>query len=1063
MDDDRGSGSDSSYSTHGTKNKAQCISNVSNWSKSKTNHLFDKPDAFVPESVKTQMADASPKLVALFDKIRVLDAADMSKHGHLFKHMIFSGNQVSNHGLKMVASAFLAQGFELAFDAAKETGALRHKPMEHLEKNGKNMLSLLMSKPLYGKPMTSYFKKHTLQLFNARPQNVHGDIVRFICLDGGFREGIDLFDIKYIHLLEPTPIKADERQAIGRGTRFCGQKGITFDPKRGWPLYVFRYEVSIPPAKRANFQGAETFMELQLKYSDIDIREVTFAAELEEVVIEGAVDKELTKPVHEFTVPPDSTVGGGSKDIVYLSDPKLHLDVYDGDRSSASASVMLQLGQRTAAKEKEPAKSASTSSSPAPHPPRRIMGHKRMQEFVSKYFSRFQYPPVKLENGCVGGGGSESYENAKSSTTSLGGAASVIASFTPTQDFVRHFFQPSSAYKGMLMYHSVGTGKSCTGIATASTSFEKEGYTILWVTRHTLKADIAKNQFGIVCNVAMQERLRKGLAVAKSNLSKAWLNPISYKQFSNMLLKKNKVYFDMVARNGVDDPLRKTLIVIDEAHKLYAPDTPKAEQPDTDILEKMLHKSYEESGADSARVILMTATPYTRSAMEMIHLLNLIRPKKDTFPVGDELYSRYLNAAGRFTARGKAAFMDEISGYISYLNRSSDARNFAYPIIKDVIVEMSSTPANPDGKQNKYMKKIKDLKAEKPNAREEDKTLQDECIGKAQSNVDADAAGLDERKHAATARKDAALDRCAELPKGRKTGCKTEAQAQYNEAMDSIKAEKAAGKETLKHQKKECKEIKQNTEALLEKIREAQEEYDVVKKEKTLLKEEIAIRKRELLTVSNEYKRLSEAKRHEVNALKNIASTTERKRQRKVIQEKYANMPSLVARVNQIRQQLQNAAMRMNVVNEKIGIRLAEDMSQETALLSRCAAHRRAPSPSPRHSPSPPHTSPPRRSPSPPRRRAQTTKKSPSYVGPSVADFQAEFQSAFAMSGENGAKKAYRKFTLQYHPDKHPSNIKKHEAIFKVLQQAWQAFKLRRNIAGGHSDDDGDDGSVFHL
>ncbi|MEC8042546.1 MAG: hypothetical protein VX181_17900, partial [Pseudomonadota bacterium] len=44
-------------------------------------------------------------------------------------------------------------------------------------------------------------------------------------------------------------------------------------------------------------------------------------------------------------------------------------------------------------------------------------------------------------------------------------------------------------------WHSVGTGKTCSGVSIASSSFEREGYTILWVTRTTLKGDVWKNIF----------------------------------------------------------------------------------------------------------------------------------------------------------------------------------------------------------------------------------------------------------------------------------------------------------------------------------------------------------------------------------------------------------------------------------------------------------------------------------------------------------------------------------------------------------------------------------------
>jgi len=76
--------------------------------------------------------------------------------------------------------------------------------------------------------------------------NIHGDQIRIIVLDSGFREGIDLFDIKYVHLFEPIATLSDQKQAIGRATRFCGQKGLRFDPLTGWPIHVFRYQTIVP-------------------------------------------------------------------------------------------------------------------------------------------------------------------------------------------------------------------------------------------------------------------------------------------------------------------------------------------------------------------------------------------------------------------------------------------------------------------------------------------------------------------------------------------------------------------------------------------------------------------------------------------------------------------------------------------------------------------------------------------------------------------------------------------------------------------------------------------------
>jgi hypothetical protein len=80
----------------------------------------------------------------------------------------------------------------------------------------------------------------------------------------------------------------------------------------------------------------------------------------------------------------------------------------------------------------------------------------------------------------------------------------------------------------MLLYHSVGTGKTCSAIAAATANFEPFDYTILWVTRTTLKNDIWKNMFDQVCHKSIQERITNGEVITDVHkermrlLSKAW-------------------------------------------------------------------------------------------------------------------------------------------------------------------------------------------------------------------------------------------------------------------------------------------------------------------------------------------------------------------------------------------------------------------------------------------------------------------------------------------------------------------------------------------------------------
>lgn len=753
--------------------------------------MFDQ-STFNPKEVDKLMEKASPKMEALFRKIEEIDAADKKRDGTVYKHMIYTDIRQAQYGVKILAAGFAAKGYKHLY-----TPTFELKPEKELQKQ--HNFATLCSTTIYGKPMPVRFRKKILEMFNARPDNIHGENVRFIILDKGFKEGIDLFDIKYIHLFDPLVSTSDEKQAIGRGTRFCGQSGLRFDPKRGWQLHVYRYDVAIPEDLQETYAAGRMF-DLYLKNSGIDLRRLIFANTLEKITMEGAVDYPLTRNIHSFGDPTESPSSGLSAyrslfDIKPLKPRRPSgdrpADVFDRSKVGKLSKWDRFKGPLFDAPVKKLKKSGGKAKQIKPQrpiAPRKKMSHERMKEYIMQRFGRFEWPPIKLENKCV----------------TNGGAASIVE-FTPTQEFVRNYFNPSSIYKGLLLYHGTGVGKTCSAMAIASTTFERKGYTILWVTRHTLKADIWKNMFQQVCSLVIQDRIKKGETIPedaihypKKYLSNAWIEPISYKQFSNLLEGKNDLYHKMVDRNGKDDPLRKTLVILDEAHKLYAPDLLPSERPNVNTLRERIHHSYRHSKADSCKVLLMTATPFNTDPMEMIALLNLLRPADEAMPVEYEKFeSKYLDAStGLFTPAGRTKYLDDISGYVSYLNREKDARQFAIPELHSVVVSMSRSHVN-------------DLKVELSD--------KEKAFDQVVEDIDEGTDAL--KKVKAKIKEDLAkrLKECDDAPRGTKKHCQEEIRADMRKFQETLTTEL---KEKLDQAKARKQELQKEKRALTKRIKD---------------------------------------------------------------------------------------------------------------------------------------------------------------------------------------------------------------------------------------------------
>ena len=634
---------------------AECLKKRSNWSVvTKKHNLVEYPGD--PNVILDDIETNSPKLNVLLQKIKSLDESDMREHGNHFKHMIYTGVKSNNYGVKIIASVLISNGMVLGYKAEPtESGKKKFSKIQmlsddDLHKNKGSNFYLLSSVTIFDQPISSDIKKNILTKFNARPENIHGKDARFIVIDSGFKEGIDLFDIKYIHILEPQVTVADEKQVIGRGTRTCGQKGLKFQPNIGWSLNVFIYDISIPNELKGFMGNVDTVSQLYMKSLNLDLRLFSFTGELEDTTIIGSVDYDL----NAATVASHTPTNGG-----YTYD-KTNAEISGGIRNIVVSEL-----------------------SPIVVMPEQRMSYTDLRKRISQHFGRYKWDKMKIENLCID----------PEQSASNGSTSKIV--FTPTQNFLKHYFIPSNPIKGMLLWHSTGSGKTCSAIATASNEFEKEGYTILWVTRTTLKSDLWKNMFDQVCHQAIRE---SNITIPSEQrermklLSKSWrIRPMSYKQFSNLVSKQNRLYDTLVKINGPADPLRKTLIIIDEAHKLYGSnDLSSLEQPDMKELQRSLLNSYLVSGRDSVRLLLMTATPITSNPMEIIQLLNLCKPMGEQMPVDFEEFSgKYLvESTSMFSQLGRKQYLDDIAGYVSYLNREKDVRQFAQPILHHVRVPL---------------------------------------------------------------------------------------------------------------------------------------------------------------------------------------------------------------------------------------------------------------------------------------------------------------------------------------------------------------------------------------
>ena len=280
------------------KNKLSCSVQVMNFSNIERTSRFDKP-TFNPEKLLESLPQVSPKMISLLKNIQELDKRDYQRDQKLYKHMIYSGVS-GGFGSKMIASCMIASGYLLV---NKPVGSKIGLDQSIIKTEDEAKLALLSSTAIWNNSTGPTFTKETLAVFNKRPENTHGDSIRFIILDSGFTEGVDLFDVKYVHMFEEQLTDSAFIQARGRSLRFKGQCGLHFKENTGWEVQVFNY-ILYRPLPRRPFEftaGKESIIEfLKKENKELEYKQ-NLEKNLTKLLQEGSVDYYLNKEINEYT------------------------------------------------------------------------------------------------------------------------------------------------------------------------------------------------------------------------------------------------------------------------------------------------------------------------------------------------------------------------------------------------------------------------------------------------------------------------------------------------------------------------------------------------------------------------------------------------------------------------------------------------------------------------------------------------------------------------------------------------------------------------------------------
>ena len=263
------------------------------------------------------------------------------------------------------------------------------------------------------------------------------------------------------------------------------------------------------------------------------------------------------------------------------------------------------------------------------------------------------------------------------------------------QALLSNFINPETPYKGLLVFHGTGTGKTCAAIAVAEKfkqQVQRYGMHIYILVPGPLLKESWREHF-IKCTGDTYLRQNENLVylndedkekIKRQAIQNAiqFYKVMSYRSFYRRVLGEKIIEKKIIEGNKIKVSYKKTeegdferdvsmdrlhhlnnsLIIVDEAHNLTGNAYGEA-------LMKIIKNSI------NLKVLLLTATPMKNLADDIVELLNFLRPP-DSLIHRDQIFTSAKNHTMELKPGGLEYLRNMSIGYISHL-RGADPMTFA--------------------------------------------------------------------------------------------------------------------------------------------------------------------------------------------------------------------------------------------------------------------------------------------------------------------------------------------------------------------------------------------------
>lgn len=227
------------------------------------------------------------------------------------------------------------------------------------------------------------------------------------------------------------------------------------------------------------------------------------------------------------------------------------------------------------------------------------------------------------------------------------------------QQFVAKFIAPGAPYKGVLLFHKIGAGKTCAAVRIAEAW--KERRRVIFVVPASLVGNLYKELRSECTGTEYMTNKERGRMAKMDPTSKEYAEAVA--GFNRKIDKTYKIfsYHKFVAVHRKLN-LENSVLIIDEVQNIIS---------EEGLFYRVFNRVIQ-NAPPSLRVVLMSATPIFDKPIEIALTLNLLRPK-EPLPVRGMFNEMFIERVGdTYRMKNEKVFRDHIRGLISFYQGAPD-------------------------------------------------------------------------------------------------------------------------------------------------------------------------------------------------------------------------------------------------------------------------------------------------------------------------------------------------------------------------------------------------------